>query len=117
MLQFDLKFIFKARGVKRGYTFLKQIGITHSLAHRLSAGNVNSMSFVHIEKVCEALHCTPNDLLNWTPSDQQQVAPDHPLQSLRRSESERMDILKEIEKLPLDKMGELKEQIKKINEK
>lgn len=105
MLTFNLSTIFSARGVQNEYSLIRKLGIGHMAAHNLVNGKVRSVRLDHIEKICVALHSTPNDLLEWTPEDQA-VKEDHPLFGLMRKE--RLDLLSEIRDLPLDKLKELK---------
>ena len=104
MLTFNLDTICRARGIKRKYAFLAKAGLTYRVARRLADGDTQSLRTSHIEKLCLALHCTPNDLLQWTPEGD--VSRDHPLQALNREHQ--LDVLKEINELPLDKLQELK---------
>ncbi|WP_370089005.1 helix-turn-helix domain-containing protein [Ekhidna sp.] len=109
MLTYNLSTIFSIRGVKNGYTFLKKLGIGHIAAHNLVSGKVRSIRLDHVEKICHALHCTPNDLLEWAPGDTM-IASDHPLHKLRARE-ENLNLLADMKDLPLDKVAELKQKL------
>lgn len=109
MLTYDLSTVFSARGVKKGYSFLKKLGLGHPAAHKLRKGNVRAVRLDHIEKICLELHCTPNDLLVWTPDDRP-VTDDHPLNQLKKRD-EQLDLIGDIRDLPLDKIRELKEKL------
>ena len=110
MLKFNLDAILSARGVKKKYAFLSKLGLTYPVARRLADGDTQTLRTNHIEKICLALNCTPNDLLQWTPDGN--VASDHPLQALNRPQS--VDILKEINQLPLNRLEELKAKLKEM---
>ena len=43
--------------------WLKQVtGISHATIYNMSNGNTKMISFENLEKICDALECTPNDL-------------------------------------------------------
>ena len=113
MLKFNLDAILYARGVKKKYPFLSKLGLTYRVARRLADGDTQMLRTNHIEKICLALNCTPNDLLQWTPEGN--VAADHPLYALNRAQS--VDILKEINQLPLDRLDELKAKLKEMKDR
>ena len=112
MLKFSLSHIFKARGIKRPYSFLRNLGLSHSVAHRLAHDDVKTMTLDHVGKLCQALHCTPNDLLEWS-TEGTHVSSDHPLSNLVRS-SQAINLVEELKQIPLDRLGELQEQIKNL---
>lgn len=113
MLTFDLNPMFKLRGVTRKYTYLKKIGLSHMVAQRFVAGDTKTMKTAHIELICLALKCTPNDLLCWTPEPNQPANADHPMHTLKKKE-ESLDVLAELRNLPLEKMDELRSFLKEI---
>lgn len=43
--------------------FAKAIEIGYPAACKLYDGNVSKINFDTLEKICEVLHCTPNDIL------------------------------------------------------
>jgi putative transcriptional regulator len=45
------------------YWLCKETGTAYSTLHRLARGRANSIEFRILDKVCEALHCQPGDIL------------------------------------------------------
>jgi hypothetical protein len=59
----------------------------------------------HMELLCKALYCTPNDILVWVPGDA--VLPDnHPLTKLKRSD-DLHQVSEAIKTLPLEELKKL----------
>jgi DNA-binding Xre family transcriptional regulator len=85
MLSFNLAPVFKARSISNPYTFLVKAGIARHTAHRILSNQVRVFRLDHIELLCRVLVCEPNDILVYTPSANQPLPEDHPLQSLRPS--------------------------------
>jgi putative transcriptional regulator len=46
------------------YQLQQETGITYPTLHKITNGKVEAISFKVLEKLCENLNCTPNDLLN-----------------------------------------------------
>lgn len=86
MLSLNLTPIFKARGIERPYTFLVKAGLTYHTVTKILNNNTSSIRFDHIELLCKALICEPNDLFQYTPGNTQ--LPDrHPLNNLIHTQS------------------------------
>ena len=83
MLSLNLAPVFKARSISNPYTFLVKAGIARHTAHRILSNQVRVFRLDHIELICRVLVCEPNDILVYTPSANQPLPEDHPLQSLR----------------------------------
>jgi hypothetical protein len=62
--------------------------------------------------LCIALHCTPNDLMEFEGKDQQLTA-DHPLKSLVR-DTAAMESMEKLRKLPFDKIKQLQQMMDEI---
>jgi putative transcriptional regulator len=45
------------------YAIAKETGIANNALAKIKKGTVTSISFAVLEKICESLDCTPNDLL------------------------------------------------------
>lgn len=82
MLTFNLTPFFRMRGVSQPRQFLIGLGINHVTARKLLKGEMTSLRLEHIEKICEALRCTPNDLLEWEPNKSSPLDKEHPLHGL-----------------------------------
>jgi len=114
MLKFNLTHIFEARGIKQPYSFLKDIGLSHTVAHRLVRGDTRTMNLDHMGKICEALCCTPNDLVALD-AEAANIPEDHPMHQLTRDE-EAVNLLEELKSVPLDKLDEIQEQIRNMKQ-
>lgn len=73
-------------------------------------GRNATVNLEELEYLCETYGCTPNDLLEWTPSSESENSKNHPLQPLRRSKMP-VSIYKIIETLPPDRLEELERYI------
>lgn len=56
-----------AKRGKSKYWLSKQTGITAATLTNLSSGKTTKISFDLIDKICFALNCTPNDILEPEP--------------------------------------------------
>ena len=82
MLRINLSRIFRALAVHRPTRFLVEKGYTYSTAQRLVVMNHSRFRLEDLEQLCLRMGCTPNDILEWVPSaDQQEL--NTPLQQLR----------------------------------
>jgi len=113
MLKYNFDRIFKARGIDRPFTFLRQAGFHDSLATSMKRNRVNRMNLPTIEKVCILLKCTPNDLMEWEPDDNFESFSDHPLNVIRQSRKKTTDLSRMLSSVPLEKLGDIEEIIKK----
>jgi DNA-binding Xre family transcriptional regulator len=87
MLTLNLTPIFNARGITRPHAFLVKNGFSNFSASRLINGETVVFRLDHMEKLCNALVCEPNDLLLFTPDKNKQYAPNHPLLKLAKDDS------------------------------
>ncbi|TCN66389.1 helix-turn-helix domain-containing protein [Acetobacteroides hydrogenigenes] len=85
MLTFNLKRIFAARGVQRPFTYMVRRGFSDNFSSGIMNGRKHQMNLREVERLCELLKCTPNDLLEWKPSAEQAAEEDHPLKPLLRT--------------------------------
>lgn len=113
MLKFNLKYIFDLRGVDKPFSFLRKQGFSHSVSQNMSAGNLKSLRVDQVERLCEILQCTPNDLLEWTPEHQHEIEKSHPLFKLKRS-GDSDGIRKALKDFPIDKLNELERAIEAL---
>lgn len=112
MIKINLNYIFTARGIKKPYSFLTDLGFSHSVAHRFANGKASGIKTYQMELLCRALYCTPNDLIEYT-HEGQPLPDDHPLHSLKR-DSKDFQSLELIRKLPLEKMEQFREAMDKL---
>lgn len=106
MLTWNLKPIFKARGIERPYTFLVKAGISRHSATSILTNDIFFMRLRHLEILCEALNCTPHDLLKWTPNPNRPLPQDHQLHKLR-SQATTFNLSNTLKSLPLEKLNEI----------
>jgi len=106
MLTLNLKKVADLRGISNLFSFLRKLDISYNVAGRYSSGNTLSISFRHLESLCTALNCTPNDIIDWTPSNNITDPENHPLHSLsKNNQSEKFKNL--LQTLPLEKLNEI----------
>ncbi len=67
MVEVKLSELLKKRG-KSLYSLAKDSDITYAALLRINKNKVSSMSFDVLEKLCNTLNCTPNDLFDIKPS-------------------------------------------------
>jgi DNA-binding Xre family transcriptional regulator len=115
MLVFNLKEVLLARQIERPYSFLVKAGFTSHTANDLIHSYSRNFSLDHIEKLCEILHCEPNDLLVYKPNANNKVTADHPLNKLLAKNID-FNWHQTLKTLPLEKLKEVAEFINKPKE-
>jgi DNA-binding Xre family transcriptional regulator len=111
MLTINLNRIFKARGIEQPYKFLIKQGFVSFMAHKLKNNKVRQIRIDHIEKLCVALNCTPNDLFEWAPADLLDDRINHPLQKIR-SRTKKIELSKLLANIPLERLEEIETMLK-----
>jgi DNA-binding Xre family transcriptional regulator len=106
MLYYNLNQIFKARQIERPYTFLVKIGIAPHTATRILNSNMQVMRMNHVELICKALYCEPNDLLAYKEDKMNPLPDKHPLLKLVPSHEEN-NWEQQLKTLPLSKLKEI----------
>jgi DNA-binding Xre family transcriptional regulator len=112
MLYLNVTEICKTRQIERPYSFLVKAGISPHTANDIVNGYSRAIRLDHIEKLCEILHCEPNDLLVFKPGSTNIVPETHPLNKLKATPTT-FDWSETIKTLPLDKLKEVAEFINK----
>lgn len=111
MLLYNLKAIFKERGIDRPLRFMVNAGIPSTTAHNIMNNNLRNFRLRHIEILCKALMCEPNDLLVWIP-DKGEIYPDNmPLRNLERKQTESAGFMEMISKMPLNEFREIVKEV------
>lgn len=104
MLKFNLKNILGMRGIQKRVGFLSRIGLTYPMAHKLLKSSPVSIKIEHIQQLCVALNCTPNDLFEWKP-DANTILPDgHSLNALNKSAGAK-NLQEMVKDIPSDKLA------------
>ncbi len=86
MLQLSLQRILLQKGVKEPAVYLQKRGYGKKKANWLAFGKNRTISLDELEQFCVEFGCTPNQLLTWTPSRNEEDTPDHPLRPLRHTD-------------------------------
>ena len=110
MLKMNLHRILTLRGIENPYSHLRSKGYQRHKITNLMHGRNATVNLEELEYLCETYGCTPNDLLEWTPSSENENSKNHPLQPLRRSKMP-LPIYKMIDALPPDSIEELERYI------
>lgn len=84
MLYLNLNRAFSSRGITNPLSFLANNGFTRAVAFRILHNQQSHLRFQYLQRICELLHCTPNDLFDYIPSNNTGLANNHPLLGLCR---------------------------------
>ena len=112
MLYLNVIEICKTRQIERPYSFLVKAGISPHAANDILNAYSRAIRLDHIEKLCEILHCEPNDLLAYKPNSTNKLAESHPLNKLIPKQSD-IDWQQTIKTIPLEKLKEVADFINK----
>jgi DNA-binding Xre family transcriptional regulator len=113
MLNYNFQRLFRSIGISKQVPFLIKAGFTRNIASRIVNGSFSALSLVHIEKLCMAFKCTPNDLMEWTPKDASLLKANIPLAKLLSSSEPIFDLRNIGEEIPYEKISVF---AKKVNE-
>lgn len=111
MLKYNFDRVFKARGINRPFSYLKNAGFTVNMAVNINRSKVARLHVKHLEQLCLLLRCTPNDFMAWEPENEEQAPKNHPLYQIKRNEDQ-VEITKMLNSIPLDKLGAIKKLIR-----
>ncbi len=113
MLQFNFKKILISRGIDKPYNYLTEAGFSSRLATIITKSEMRTMRLDTLERLCELLNCTPNDLLEWHPAAGDINNEKHALFAIRAKDPEQtVRLTKMLNDIPLDKLKEVEEFIK-----
>ncbi len=110
MLKVNLQRIFAGRAIANPYTYLVKQGFSKNFSTRLSAGKLQRVDLVKIERLCILFQCTPNDLLEWIPSAAEKDVETQPLRDLIRV-NPNVNVLAVLNSLPYNKLAEVEKLI------
>jgi DNA-binding Xre family transcriptional regulator len=105
MLYLNIKRMMRLRGVDSHYHLLLKLGFVPSTARSFLSGEIVLIKLEQLEKLCLALNCTPNDLLEWRPEASQTVSETHSMNSLKRPAEK--DLPKLLSEIPMDKLEQI----------
>ncbi len=106
MLSYNISRVIKARGIIRPFAYLSKSGFSVNMASNIKNDALSRVDLAVVEKLCLLLHCSPNDLFQWTPSGEMIDDTEHPLNEIRRNEKA-LDIAKTLSSIPLKKLDEI----------
>lgn len=112
-LTLNLKELCKMRGIQHPYSLLRKLGISNLVIHKMLNGKIVFLKAVHIERICLALWCTPNDLFKWSPTGETVIPAGHPMHGLNRSLTE-SGLADEMAKMSLDELRQLRKVAQEI---
>lgn len=115
MLYINVKRVLRLRGVENHYKYLMDIGFPPATAKKFLSNQVFRITFENIERFCLALNCTPNDLLEWLPANNQANPETQALIKLKRDREE--DAMKLITSLPIEKFEQIAEILQDLKNK
>lgn len=88
MLFINIKRAMRLRGIDNHYHFLLNLGFVPSTANNFLRGQVEHLKLDQLERLCLALNCTPNDLLEWRPAENQATPDAQALIKLKRNQED-----------------------------
>ena len=115
MLKLDAKKIFLLRGIEKTTNFLVRMGFSYPKASRFLEAKSNIVDLRDLEKLCIALNCTPNDLLDWKPDSNTVLPETHALNNLINTGNTKnlQQLVKDIPAEKLKLIENLLEELKK----
>ena len=105
MLKWNFNRIFALRMIVKPYSYLFKNGFSQSKARRIADGTIDKISLVDLEKLCRLFNVSPDEFLEWKEDAKNPVPANHPLRKYNRKEVS-MDIIRELSKLPVDKLSD-----------
>lgn len=115
MLKFNFKRIIRIRRISRPYAFLIGHGFSRNYASKVVNNKLTSIRLQHLEQVCLALKCTPNDLMEWEADDAGIAEESHPLNELSRGDLGKIDDF--LQDMPLTELEAAMEYIRERSKK
>jgi DNA-binding Xre family transcriptional regulator len=115
MLYFNLQAIFTARQIERPYTFLVKMGMAPHTATRILNGNMQVLRLNHIEMLCKALYCEPNDLLAYKQDSNNPLPDNHPLLKLLPNNND-INWQDQLKTMPLNQLNKISSMLNQPNE-
>ena len=105
MLYLNVKRVMRLRSIENPYKLLLDLGFAPATARNFLGNSVLRIKFEHLQRLCLTLNCTPNDLIEWKPSEKHVNAESQSLSKLNRSGEK--DISKLLGELPIDKFEQI----------
>ena len=105
----------RLRGIDQHYHLMLKLGFVPSTARSFLSGEITLIKLEQIEKLCVALNCTPNDLLEWRPPENQANPDEQALIKLKRGGEE--DLPKLLSEIPSDKFEQILDILQELKDK
>lgn len=113
MIYFNFKRFFRLKGITRPFSHLTAMGYSESYATKLTNNRINEINLERLENFCLDFNCTPNDILDFDPTNNV-ISSDHALNSLtKRKISDEM--LGKIFNLPAEKIEQIHDILKNMD--
>lgn len=98
------------RGIENHRQFIINLGFAAPTARKMLRKQVQKLDLENLERFCLALKCTPNDLLEWQPPQNQSDAEAQALAKLTHGTD---DLTKLLATLPLEKVQEITDALRR----
>ena len=115
MLDLNVARVMNLRGIRQRHGYLTKNGFIRSTASSLSNNQAYQIRFSLLEQLCLLLNCTPNDLFQWRPDENQPVTENTALKILIRDEESSGASLF-LKDLPLEKLEQAKEMMARLKD-
>lgn len=113
MLKLNLTRVLTLRGIDQPYAFLVKRGFSRSIASSLVNNRAVNIKISHIETICRALNCTPNDLFEWQADAAEALGENHSLNSLKREKTPAR-LSRIVSQIPFDKLGQVEDLLNRL---
>lgn len=101
----------RLRDIENPFAYLRKNGFGHHTASNLLNGRVYAVKLKHIERLCHMLHCTPNDLICYTPGPEAPTPQADPLTGLIRQPITSEPLRTIFKQLPIDRLEALRQEL------
>ena len=115
MLKLKIKPVMQLRGIESPYKLLVSMGFAAATVNNMLGETAKRIRFDHLEKICHALNCTPNDLFEWIPPEGLANPEKRALIKLKREREENMRKL--LYDIPIEKFDEIIDIIHNLKDK
>jgi len=82
-----------------------QNGFSRNMAYDLVSARFIYLNMNKVEKLCIALSCTPNDLLEWQPNPDVKIPESHPLHALKPNPNS--NLTEALKNIPIHQIPEI----------
>jgi len=100
------------KGILKPAQYLINAGFSKDAAYRIINGKVSAFTPAQIEKFCILFECSPNDLLEWTADDTNNLSESHPLRKLIASKQ--IDLRNIALDIPINKIEDFAKKIEEL---